>query len=55
LSIVPVATCAQQSWECLEGRRDLVEPQVLVCVGHSCLAPAHSLDEVRARLDQVQR
>jgi len=55
LGIVPLATCRERDWACLEGRRDLTEPQVLVCTGTSCLAPARTPAEVALRLSGVVR
>ncbi len=50
LAIVPAATCRERDWECLDGRREQVQPQALVCVGTSCLAPARTTTEVAQRL-----
>ncbi len=55
LAVVPVGTCAGQPWECLDGRRELTEPQVLVCIGTRCLAPARTPAEVAARLAEAAR
>jgi uncharacterized protein YyaL (SSP411 family) len=55
LTIVPVATCRTQSWECLEGRTDLTDPQALICLGTTCLAPAKTLADVEARLAQAAK
>lgn len=55
LCIVPLAACTAMTWECLTGRRDLTRPQVLICNGTSCQAPAFSPDEVRARLQAQHR
>jgi uncharacterized protein YyaL (SSP411 family) len=50
LAIVPISSCKAEAWECLEGRRDLSEPQALICLGTTCLAPAKTVAEVQARL-----
>jgi len=50
LGIIPVASCRERDWSCLDGRRELSEPQVLLCIGHSCLAPARTVEEVAERL-----
>jgi uncharacterized protein YyaL (SSP411 family) len=50
LSIIPAAQCSGQEWECLEGRRDITEPQAMICVGRSCLLAAKSDAEVQDRL-----
>jgi uncharacterized protein len=50
LTVVPVATCRAQAWECLDGRKDLTEPQALICLGTTCLAPAKTVAEVQERL-----
>ncbi len=50
LAIVPIANCKGQAWECLEGRRELTEPQALICIGTTCLAPAKTVAEVEERL-----
>ena len=55
LTIIPVASCREQTWECLEGRRDLKDPQALICIGTSCLAPAKSVAEVEQRLAEVAK
>ena len=55
IAIVPLATCRDRDWECLEGRRELAEPQVLVCVGTGCLAPAKTAAEVAERLSSAGR
>jgi uncharacterized protein YyaL (SSP411 family) len=55
LAIVPVAACRGEAWECLEGRKELAEPQALICVGSGCLAPAKTVAEVAARLAEVEK
>jgi hypothetical protein len=50
---VPLAGCADQPWHCLEGRRDLDRPQVLVCRGTTCRLPAFSADEVATALAEA--
>jgi len=55
LGIVPVAASGERDWPALEGRRDLPEPQALICVGTVCLAPARTAAEVAARLDEAAR
>jgi NAD-dependent SIR2 family protein deacetylase len=50
-----VASCREQTWECLEGRRELKEPQALICIGTSCLTPAKSVAEVEQRLAEVAK
>jgi uncharacterized protein YyaL (SSP411 family) len=50
LTVVPVATCRERAWECLEGRRDLTGPQALICLGTTCLAPAKTVAEIQERL-----
>jgi uncharacterized protein len=54
LAIIPVATCREQTWECLSGRREISQPQVLICHGTTCLLPATTPDAVRERLASVQ-
>jgi uncharacterized protein YyaL (SSP411 family) len=53
LAVVPISACTDRSWECLEGRRELSDPQVLVCTGMACLAPARTVAEVAERLAGV--
>ena len=53
IAVVPVATCREQSWECLAERRELTRPQVLLCLGTRCLAPAYTVREVAERLTEV--
>ena len=53
LAIIPLATCGTQAWSCVEGRRDLSEPAVLICTGTACQAPAHTPSEVAQRLRSV--
>jgi uncharacterized protein YyaL (SSP411 family) len=53
VSVVPLAGCADQPWHCLEGRRDLDRPQVLVCRGTTCRLPAFSADEVATALAEA--
>ena len=48
--IVPVAACAAEAWECLEGRRELSGEQVLVCQGRTCRLPATDAATVRQAL-----
>lgn len=55
LTIVPVATCRTQSWECLEGRTDLTDPQALICLGTVCLAPAKTIIELQERLSSAAK
>ena len=55
LTIVPVSACHAESWECLEGRKELSEPQALLCVGTGCLAPAKTVADVTARLTEVDK
>lgn len=55
LAVVPEATCRTRDWACLEGRRELSEPQALICVGSHCLAPAFSADAVVERLDTLKQ
>ena len=50
LAIIPLASCTTYEWHCLEGRRDLTTPQVLICTATSCQAPAFTPSEVAARL-----
>ncbi len=50
LAVLPLASCRERTWECLEGRRDLQEEQVLICQGRSCRLPARSPAEVAAAL-----
>ena len=50
MAVIPVDACRDRPWACLEGRTDLRDPQVLVCIGTSCLAPARTPDEVGVRL-----
>jgi uncharacterized protein YyaL (SSP411 family) len=47
LAIVPMS---DRPWTCLDGRRELVEPQVLLCRGSACQLPARTPAEVEARL-----
>ncbi len=49
LAIVP--RC-ERPWTTFDGRRDLTEPQVLVCRGTTCLLPARTPGEVAERLTQ---
>ena len=37
-------------WALLEGRKNLVQPQVLICNDRSCLLPVYSVDELDKRL-----
>jgi hypothetical protein len=53
IAVIPVATCREQTWECLAERRNVARPQVLLCLGTRCLAPAYSVSEVIARLTEV--
>jgi len=53
LQVVPVAGHEALSWSVLEGRRDLTEPQALVCVGQRCLLPAHTPEELRERIGRL--
>ncbi len=53
LAIVPAAECREQPWACLDGRRDIAEPQVLVCVGDRCLAPIKTVGAI-AQLGAVR-
>jgi uncharacterized protein YyaL (SSP411 family) len=53
VSIVPMADCSGQSWHCLEGRRDLGNPQVLICQGTACLLPAFSAETVASGLAET--
>ncbi len=50
LAIIPVATCRDRDWACLEGRTSIDRAQVLVCIGTTCLAPAYAPSEVVARM-----
>ncbi len=50
LAIVPLTSCANHDWACLEGRRDLTVPQVLICRGTTCRAPAFTTEDVAQRL-----
>ncbi len=50
LTVVPIATCRDRTWDCLEGRKDLSEPQALICLGTTCLAPAKTVADVQERL-----
>jgi uncharacterized protein YyaL (SSP411 family) len=53
LAIVPLHACRERDWACLEGRRELTEPQALICSGTACLAPARTPAEVAERLAQL--
>jgi uncharacterized protein YyaL (SSP411 family) len=53
LAIVPVASCRGRAWECLAGRGDLQEPQALVCLGTTCLAPATTVAALEERLAEA--
>ncbi|MBA3845508.1 MAG: hypothetical protein H0X45_02560 [Planctomycetes bacterium] len=55
LGVVPVAACRDRDWPLMEGRRDLPEPQALICIGTVCLAPARTPADVAARLDEAAR
>jgi uncharacterized protein YyaL (SSP411 family) len=55
LTVVPVATCRERAWECLEERTDLTTPQALICLGTTCLAPAKTVAEVQERLAQAAK
>lgn len=55
LAIVPVATCKEQTWTCLEGRVELTEPQALICYGTVCLAPAKTVTDVNDRLAKAAK
>ena len=54
IAIIPVATCREREWECLAGRTELA-PQVLVCLGTACLAPARTPEEIAERLSAARR
>ncbi len=50
LAIIPLAACAAQPWHCLEGRRELSTPQVLICTATSCQAPVFDPADLAARM-----
>ena len=47
VAIVPIVA---RPWPVLDGRTTLTEPQMLLCTGTACLAPARTITELRARV-----
>ena len=41
-------------WTLLEGRKDLTQPQVLICNENSCLLPVYSVEELDQRLREAR-
>ncbi len=55
LVIVPLATCRERAWACLDGRRDIDEAQVMLCIGTTCLLPARDPEALTLRLVEAGR
>jgi len=41
-----------ESWPLLQGRKELTEPQVLICNDRSCLLPVYSLEDLDRRMKE---
>ncbi len=54
LAVVPAAVGIAERWSCCAGLENTAEPQVQVCLGTTCLAPARSAEEVAVRLRQAE-
>jgi uncharacterized protein len=48
--IITTKGMGNETWPLLQGRKDLTEPQVLICNETSCLLPAYSVSELDKRL-----
>ncbi|MBA3938806.1 MAG: hypothetical protein H0X38_15245, partial [Planctomycetes bacterium] len=55
LAIVPLATCRERAWACLDGRREIDEAQVMLCIGTTCLLPARDPEALALRLVEAGR
>lgn len=51
--IITAKGSENESWVFLQGRKDLIEPQVLICNDKSCLLPVYSVDDLDKRLTEA--
>ncbi len=53
-SVVDVSKAKDESWSCLEGRKEITEPTVLLCVGQVCLKPIKDVAELAKELEKLE-
>ena len=53
VQLIELSQCQKLNWPALEGRKDLKQTQILICVGEQCLLPINDVKSLKAQLQDL--